>query len=119
MNKNDIYDLKLGMLIYWKGKSVVIDSLMSSIQAGGFIIAFVNDSSFYSFNKIMGELSFEKQKPKVKRAQYLYKTKKNKKPMSTLSFYLNDDEFKQSIQTTSDRIEFMIRLTETEREFDE
>jgi len=118
MKIEDFEKLHYGQEIYWKGKKHFISKIKKE-TFGEKCIGFKTKGSCFIFKRIMHELSFDKPKAKVLRAQYLYKVKGGKRPRFAFEYYINQKDFLDSMGTCKEGFGFITRLQETEREFDE
>jgi len=117
MELNNFRGLHIGQEIYWESILVKVTELRSDVN-GDYCIRFENNTEKY-FSKIMDELSFDKPKMKVKRAQYVCKLKICPAPYANGWFYRDQKELLDSSEHSKQEFDFIIRLDGTEREFEE
>jgi len=117
MKIEDFEQLHIEQNIYFGGEQVKISHL--ELYEGKYKIGFRSYLMSYIFTDIMDGLFFDKPKVKVKRAQYLYKFKNRTRPKIGLCLCLDQKDFLDSMGTCRDSFDFVTRLFETEKEFDE
>jgi len=118
MNEDDIKELNLYGQIYFRGELMTVSALSVDIYENT-CISFKERKDQFSFKHIMHELSFDKPKEKVKRAKYLVKRRNCPYPHSSGWYYKDQNDFLYQHKHKKEDYDFIIRLNETEREFDE
>jgi len=117
MNEKDFEKLHIGQEIYFGGEQGKISHL--ELCEGEYKIGFRSYSMSYIFTDIMDGLFFDKPKAKVKRAQYLYRSVGYKIPEITFRMFIDQEDFLKSIHSHESKFDFIIRLPDTEYEFEE
>jgi len=118
MKIEDFYKLHIGQKIYYNGEEREIDFLrVIDGQEKLLQVGLVGDGECLDFDFDKENFSFEKRK--VKRAQYLYKLKGLLHPFCSGWYYKDEKDFLSHFGFRKEDYDFIIRLQETEREFDE
>ena len=90
-----------------------------SVNLDGIFQTYTKDGRQYKWHKTPSLEVIERVKTKVKRAKYLFKTNSMRRPEETSGYYKDEVDFLDSFIGERDSFKFIIRLDETEREFEE
>ncbi len=120
MNKEDFYKLHIGQKIYYKGELLFVMPLNKTQSKNILVLGKAYYLYHYlNFEDEIDNLSFNKPKEKVKRSRYLLKHKHTKIPFETNKYFIDQAELISIMGYLKEDIDFIVRLNETEREFDE